>query len=59
MKRRIFILWLSSVFATFLIVACVVGYGVLRLLPAYQSSIEDVLSKVTESSVSLKVEYAS
>ncbi|WP_440615785.1 YhdP family phospholipid transporter [Cysteiniphilum sp. 6C5] len=58
MKRRIFILWLSSVFATFLIVACVVGYGVLRLLPAYQSSIEDVLSKVTGSSVSLKVEYA-
>lgn len=59
MKRRIFILWLSSVFVTFLIVACVVGYGVLRLLPAYQSSIEDVLSKVTGSSVSLKVEYAS
>lgn len=59
MKRRIFILWLSSVFATFLIVVCVVGYGVLRLLPAYQSSIEDVLSKVTGSSVSLKVEYAS
>ncbi|WP_440993156.1 YhdP family phospholipid transporter [Cysteiniphilum litorale] len=59
MKRRIFILWLSSVFATFLIVACIVGYGVLRLLPAYQSSIEDVLSKVAGSSVSLKVEYAS
>ncbi|WP_119327570.1 YhdP family phospholipid transporter [Cysteiniphilum halobium] len=59
MKRRIFILWLSSVFAIFLIVACIVGYGVLRLLPAYQSSIEGVLSKVTGSHVSLKVEYAS
>lgn len=57
MKRRIFVLWLSSVFATFLFVACLFGYGLLKLLPAYQVSIENRLSLVTGFNISLKVKY--
>ncbi len=59
MKRRVFILWFGSVFVTFLITVCLLGYALLRLLPAYQSSIEDVLSSATGSKVSLQIEYAS
>ena len=58
MKRRVFILWLSSVFITFVVATIFVGYALLRLLPSYQNSIEEMLSSITGSEVSLQIEYA-
>ncbi len=58
MRRRVFILWLGIVFASFLLIVILVGYGLLRLLPSYQHTIEDVLSQMTGSKVSLQIEYA-
>ncbi|MFZ9034660.1 MAG: YhdP family protein [Francisellaceae bacterium] len=58
MRRRTFIAWLIVTMLSFILVSTLVIYGLIRLLPFYQASVEDVISRYTHGTVHFSITYS-
>ena len=57
MRRRIFLLWMIMISASFGVVLVVTGYGALRLLPYYKDSVAKLVTQLTGADATFNVHY--